>query len=341
MLLVPVRSFFFRLPATLVALLFLVVPCSSQQSQLGNIVGEIRVARQGFPPKAILVNLQYRGATINSCYTDSQGNFGFYSLPGGSYSIYIHDDDYVTVTQAALLDLSISSVVRVAVSLDPSSPNKKSDETHLSGSNPNEIDVKELSRQFPKKAVQEYEKGLKANATGDIQGATSHFQKSLDLSPAFYPAHNELGRTYLAKSDFTAAQHEFERVIRLNQSDAEAYLNLGNVFLLTNHFDEALAKVQEGLRRNPRSAVGQFVLGSVYRKMHKPDESERALQEALRLDPMMNKVHLELFNVYLSQSRKPEAIVELKDFLKMAPDDPLSAKCRDVLRQLESNNGRE
>ena len=334
-----VPSLLFRLSATLVAVLFLAVACSAQQSQVGNVVGEIRIARQGLPPKQILVNLQSRGANINSAYSDSQGHFGFYALPGGVYSINIQDDDYLSVTQDATLDLSIAAQVRVSITLDPrpAAQNKRS-ETRVAGSNRNEIDVNELSRQFPRKAVQEYEKGLKATGDGDVQGAARHFQKSLVLAPDFYPAHNELGRAYLAKSDFPAAQHEFEEAIRLNQSDAEAHLNLGNVFLLTNHFAEALVQVQEGLRREPESAVGRFVLGSVYQKMNKPAESERALREALRLDPKMKKVHLALVNLYLSQNKKPEAMNELKDFLKLAPDDPLSAKCRELLHKLETEN---
>ena len=334
-----VSSFLFRLSAVLVALLFLAIACSGQQSQVGNVVGEIRIARRGLPPKQILVNLQSRGANINSANCDSQGHFGFYALPGGVYSISIDDDDYLPVTQEAALDLSISTVVRVSISLDPRpAAGNKSAGSRVAGSNPNEIDVNELSRQFPRKAVQEYEKGLRATGDGDVQGAARHFRKSLDLAPGFYPAHNELGRAYLTKSDFPAAEHEFEEVIRLNHTDAEAHFNLGNVFLLTNHYEEAFAQVQEGLRRDPESALGEFVLGSVYQKMHKPDESERALREALRLDPKMSKVHLALVNLYMSQNRKPEAISELKDFLKLAPGDPLSGKCREILHKLETEN---
>jgi tetratricopeptide (TPR) repeat protein len=330
------RSLLLRLPAALAAFFLLASPCPGQQSQVGNVIGEVRVSRQGLPTKQLLVNLQIHGANINSVYTDSQGHFGFYSLPGGPYTINIQDDDYKPVSQDAVLDLTISVMVRVNVTLEPRDDKKPAD-TSLAGSNPAEINVKDLSREFPKKAIQEYEKGVKANNDGDSLSATRHFQKSVELAPGFYPAHNELGRGFLAKSDFPSAQHEFEEVIRANQTDGEAYINLGNVYLLTNHLDEALAHVQEGLRRNPRSAVGQFILGSIDQKMHKPDESERALREALRLDPKMYKVHLALFNVYLSENDKPEAVAELKDFLKAAPADPLSAKCREILRQLESS----
>jgi tetratricopeptide (TPR) repeat protein len=323
---------------SLVAAVLLLATACQGQATVGNIVGEIRVTRQGLPSKQILVELEIRGASRNSAYTDSQGHFGFYALPGGVYSVNIHDDEYLPVSQEVILDLSTSSIARASITLEPRvGAQQKPGEERVAGSNRHAIDVNELSRQFPKKAIQEYEKGVKASGSGDAESAAAHFKKALALAPGFYPAHNELGRAFLAKSDFPAAEHEFEEVIRLNRSDSEAYLNLGNVLMLTNHFDESLSQVQEGLRREPESAFGQFVLGSLFQKMHKPEESERALREALRLDPHLNKVHLALVNLYLSQNKKPEAIAQLKSFVAQAPGDPLSARCLEAIRKLESD----
>src|SRR5208282_6947452 len=108
-------------------------------------VGEIRIARQGLPPKQILVTLLAHGAPINSAYSDSQGHFGFYALPGGPYTVSVQDDDYLPVTQDVTLDLSISITARASVTLDPHpvAENKRPG-TRMAGSNPNEIDVNEL-----------------------------------------------------------------------------------------------------------------------------------------------------------------------------------------------------
>jgi Tfp pilus assembly protein PilF len=329
-----------RLPLWLVLSLALLSVGSArvlaQQSDFGNIIGEVSVSRVGFPPKRILVNLQGRGATIGSAYTDGQGRFGFYSLVGGVYRIVIQDDDYTPVDQQITLSPQVAPVLYVPVTLYPRSAEKPRD-GRVPGSNPNAIDPREYTRKFPKKAVKEYEKGLGANTAGDSENAARHFEKSLQLAPDFYPAHNELGRVYLARKDFSAAQHEFEEAVRLNQSNAEAHLNLGNVFLLSGKYDDALRSVQEGLRRDPDSAVGQFVLGSIYERMGRFPEAEHALRQALQLNAKMSNVYLELVNLYLAQQKTLEARTELKVFLKNFPSDPLAPKVREVLARLEKS----
>jgi tetratricopeptide (TPR) repeat protein len=309
---------------------------AAAQGQTGNIIGEVRVARLGFPPKALLVNLQSRGGTINSAYTDGQGRFGFYALPGGFYDIVIQDSDYAPSSVRVALDPDVmqSSFVQITLSLRAEAK-PDAGAGRVSGSNPNVIDLNEYTRKFPKKAVKEYEKGVRANADRDVDSAIRHFQKSLELAPEFYPAHNELGRAYMAKPDLPAAQQQFEEAVRLNQSDAEGLLNLANVLLLTRRYDEALRNVQAGLQREPNSAFGMFVLGSIYERTGKLPEADRALHQALELDPKMAKVHLELVNLYLTQHNKPEAATELKAFLKKFPDDPFAPKAREVLKKLE------
>jgi tetratricopeptide (TPR) repeat protein len=321
--------------------LFFLLPLRlpAQVNAVGNIIGEVSVSRVGFPPKQILVNLQGRGATIGSVYTDPQGRFGFYSLTGGVYHLVVQDDDYAPIDQQVLLNPQVSPVQFVSVTLNPRNPDKpRAPSGRVPGSNPNVIDPSQYTRKFPKKAVKEYEKGVDANKGGDSKSAERHFEKSLQLAPYFYPAHNELGRVYLARKDFSAAQHEFEEAVRLNQSDAEAHLNLGNVFLLSGKYDDALRSVQEGLRRDPDSAVGQFVLGSIYERTGKYPEAEHALRQALQFDARMSTVHLELVNLYLAEKKKTEAKAELEAFLKNFPDDPMVPRVRAVLARLEKSN---
>ena len=318
------------------ALLWLADFRAYAQGEIGSIVGEIRVARLGFPPKAILVSLQIRGAPINSVYTDDQGRFGFYALPGGFYDLVIQDDDYTPVSVRVVLNPDISPNSYAEITLTPTRDEAKPrSESGIAGSNRDVIDLNEYRRNYPRKAVKEYEKGQKASLDGEVETAIRHLQKSLQLAPDFYPAHNELGRLYLAKSNFTGAEEEFKQVISLNQTDPEAYLNLGNVYLLTRHYDQALQNVQSGLQRGPRSALGKFLLGSVYARMGKLADAERALHDCLQLDPKMVRARLELVNVYLTQGNQLQAIAELKQFLRIAPKDPLVPKVKEVLARLE------
>lgn len=313
--------------------------CPAQQNSYANILGQVRVARLGFPPKAILVNLQSRGATISSVYTDNQGMFGFSSLLGGIYSISIQDPDYEPVSESISVDPTITqqSFVQIVLTPRPEKQDEKG-ETILS-SNPNVIDLSQYTKKFPKKVRTEYRKGVEASERGRTQEAMKHLEKTIALAPDFYPAHNELGRVYMGQGNFSAALGQFQQVIQLNQTDPEAYLNLGNVYLLTHQYEKALQSVQEGVQRNPGSALGQFLLGSVCERLGKLKEAERALQEALKRDPKMARAHLELVNVYVAEKNQPQAVAHLKQFLKAAPNDPLAPKVKQVLSALEKKQG--
>jgi tetratricopeptide (TPR) repeat protein len=310
--------------------------CDAQQNLYSNIVGQVSVARLGFPPKAILVNLMSRGATIGSVYTDNQGRYGFYALVGGMYYLVIQDPDYEPVNQQVDVDPTITQQNYVQLVLTPVE-HKESDKGKAAApsSNPNVIDLSQYTRRYPTKVVKEYQKGGEAERKRDMKAATEHLQNAMQTAPDFYPAYNELGRVYMEQSNFAGAEEQFQQAIKLNQTDPEAYLNLGNVYLLNHHYEQALKSVQAGLQRDPQSALGKFLLGSVYERLGKMREAEQALQETLQLDPRMAKAHLELVNVYLAGKKQPEAIAQLKQFLKAAPNDPLAPRVKEVLKRLE------
>lgn len=324
-------------PAGIALWLVLILSAAAlgQQGDLGNIIGEVRVLRVGFPPKPVLVSLQSRGATVNSVYADGQGRFGFYSLPGGVYHIVIQEEEYAAADEQVVLNPLITATMYTQVTLNPKPV--KDDKAAGQGvaGNSHVVDTSEFTRKFPKKALKEYEKGMEERGKNNLESAASHLKKALEAAPDFYPAHNELGRVYLAQSSFAAAQKEFEEAIRLNPSYADPHLNLGNIYLLTKDYGAALSSVENGLRTEPNSPYGHFVLGSIYARTGRYQEAERVLRDALRWDPKMSNVHLELVNLYLSQKRKGDAANELRGFLKDFPNDPFAPKARSVLEQLD------
>lgn len=322
--------------AGLALLLILSPTLQAQQGGTGSIIGELHLNRGDFAGR-IFVELQLRGATLASGYSDDEGKFGFYGLGSNPYHVVIREERFFPVDQLIVLDTSISSTSMAQINLLLRQPVKTEPlPNRQEGSNPYLIDPAEYRRRFPKNAVKEFDKGVEADKKHKPDEAIRHYEKSILLAPDFYPAHNNLGSAYLSKSDFKSAQAQFEAALKLNQSDVEACLNLANVLLMTRNYDDAMKNVEEGLRRNPNSAFGQFLLGSIYERMRKLPEAEHALREALRLDPGMSRVRLELVNVYLLQQKKPEASAELKAFLKDSPNDPLAAKAKEVFDRLES-----
>jgi len=325
-----------------VALCLALLPVSSlpaaAQVENGTIAGRITVARGSFPPDRIQVTLQTRGIIVNQVWTDDEGKFVFHDLPGNLYHVIIGDEKYEPYEEDVKLNPHINPTNILTIRITPKAP-VKPDAPPLAaaGGNPYLVDLAEYEKQFPRKAVKEFEKGVKGQASGEASDAVRHFQASLKLAPDFYPAHNNLGTIYLSQTKFAAAQEEFEAVLRLKQSDTQAYFNLGNVFLLTGHYDDCLRMVEEGLRKQPNSGFGQFLLGSVYGRMGKLPEAERALHDAILFDPSLSRAYLEMVNLYVREKRTTEAIGELKFFIKSFPADPLVPKAHQVLSRLEGS----
>jgi tetratricopeptide (TPR) repeat protein len=207
----------------------------------------------------------------------------------------------------------------------------------VNGSNPYMIDPAEYSRQFPRKTLKEFDKGVEAEHQGKTDDAVQHYEKALSYSPDFYPAHNNLGNAYLGQQKFEAAQTHYEAVLKINQNDAQAHFNLANVLLSTQRYLAAEHELEEGLKRQPDSALGRFLQGRVYSRTGRPELAEKSLRTALQLEPKMSQAYLQLVNLYLQQKRTPDAIAELDTYLKTFPDSPSSPKARDLLKRLQEN----
>jgi len=252
------------------------------------------------------------------------------------YRVVVEDDSYDPVAEIVEVNPQASTMNFVQITLVPRSGEKKDSlPGRVHGSNPYLIDPAEYYRQFPKKTVREFEKGVDADHRGKTDGAIEHYEKALSYSPEFYPAHNNLGSLYLSRQNFDGAKDHFEAALKANRNDAQAYFNLANVLLLTQHYDAAQREVEEGLQRRPDSAFGHFLQGSLYSHTGRPELAEKSLQDALRFDPTMSQVYLQLVNLYLKQKRTADAISQLEGYLKAFPNTPFSPKARELLKRLQ------
>jgi Flp pilus assembly protein TadD len=313
---------------------------SAQSNAYGTIIGSVRVLKGDFPALPVMLSLEVRGAPIASAYCDDRGSFGFYSLLAGRYKVTVNDDAYEPISETTDLNPQISITNMVQITLVPRATVKRDPlPGRVEGSNLYLVDPAEYNRQFPKKTLKEFDKGVEADHKGRTDEAVQHYEKALSYSPNYYPAHNNLGSVYMARRNFEGAQSQFEAALKANQNDVEAYFNLANVLLTTRHYSEAEHEIEDGLKRQPDSAFGHFLQGSFYSRTGQPELAEKSLQSALQLDPKMPEVYLQLVNLYMQQKRTPEAIGELEIYLKVFPDSPYSPKARETLKRLQGSAG--
>ena len=301
---------------------------------MGSIVGVARVVRGSFP-EPVLVNLQVRGATIQSTYTDAEGRFGFNAIYANMYHVMINDDQYQSVDIAAELRPDIQPVYVMQVMLmERAGKSPATSGAYI-------VSAPDLTRMYSKKAVKEFEHGVKSEAQDKPDEAMDHYRKAIKEASNFADAHNNLGALLIGRSQFADAQKELEQAVRLAPADPKVYFNMANLLLLTGRLPDAEHYLQEGFRKQPDSAFGLFVQGSVEERKGKYADAERALKRALELNPKMTRPHLELVNLYLLQQRSDDAISQLREFLRVAPADPLAPKAREVLQRLETPSSRK
>jgi len=319
----------------------LLVSCAiAQQQTLGSIVGHVRVERGGSPPERILITLEFRGAAIQTSYTDSQGSYGFHSLPPNPYYVVIDDDHYQPERrEAAIPPNNLSPTVFEDFTLVPRAnvPSVVTLPDKQAGANSNMTDIREYAAKFPKPAVKEFKKGVNSDQDGNKDEAIKHYAKAVQIAPDFYQARNNLGSDYLSKSDFPGAKTQFSEAIRSNQSDSAGYFNLSNVCMLMGELAEARNYLDEGMRRDPESALGLFLLGSLDFKTGKLPEAEQALRKAILLNRTMVQARLQLVNLLLQLGKKDSAIAELHDFVSTFPDNSFSPQAKQLLKRLEAS----
>jgi tetratricopeptide (TPR) repeat protein len=341
----PFRGQLLRLLLVLtVPLVFL--PCSSAQQQSntdGTIVGQLRVARNGFLPNNVLVVLQARGAQVSTKYADGEGKFYFEGLPGNVYHVLIQEKGFQPLDIGVNVNPLVQHIAYVYPELVPVEEQAKPRKTagDVKGSNPAMVDPATLLSRFPKEAQKHYEKATELQQEGKQRAAMEEYRKALAIAPDMYFARNNLGSLYLQDQQFENAEAQFREVIEKNRADANAYFNLANVFLLTKRLDEATNFIQQGMTREPQSAFGHFLMGSVMLQKGTHDEAEKQLHAALEQDPAMANAHLALANLYLQQKRNTDVVEELQSFLQQAPDSSYAPHARELLKKLRSEGGRQ
>ena len=308
--------------------------------QAFSIAGTAQTFHGELPDRPILVTLQFRGNTIATSFTDSEGKFSFSELSPNPYHVIVEDEKYRPVDLLVEINPLFSSVNFARVTLVPR--DKPATPGPAQGSNPNMAGSAEYpAAQISRPAIKEFEKGAKANKEGRLDDAIAHYKKAMSLAPAYYAARNNLGSAYLAKSQFAEAQEQFEQVIKTNPSDAAAYLNMGNLFLLEQNYKLSEKWLDEGLSKEPNSAFGHFLRGTVYLRTTRPQKAEEELRTSLQLDRTMIKAHLALVNLFLQRGRTADAVVQLEAFLKAAPNDSFAPKAREVLKKLQDQGAKD
>ena len=197
---------------------------------------------------------------------------------------------------------------------------------------PSVIDITEIDRQYPKAAVQEYEKALEEARKGARPAALVHLEAAIRIEPAFFNAHNSLAILYHKMKRYSEAEREYREALKLNPRSAAPWVNLGSLHIeqaLDNASDattsrallnEALESLNEATRIQPSSTFAEYLTGVVYYMTHFFEEAETHFKRALELsEDRLVLSRLALADIYFRIQEWENVVDQLNAYLQAVP----------------------
>ena len=120
---------------------------------------------------------------------------------------------------------------------------------------------------------------------GRLDEAILHLRKSLQISPEYPDANNNLGFALGTKGEWNEAIVLFEKAIRVRPHFPQAHSNLGVSLSKLGRNDEAFAELREAVRLNDDYRDAHRNLAVLLLQLGHRDEAIFQFEEALRLKP--------------------------------------------------------
>jgi len=326
-------SFFSAIFFLASAFLFGQTPQNQQRNRVDSygIRGKVVIPNQRDTDERIEVRLEKSAyQVIQTTFTDASGNFDFRNLSPGAYYIAVTVEGFEPVHQLVEVFSSFGTA-SITIMLNRPAVEIRERPTGLDAADPDVVDIGQMKENFPKKAVQNYEKALEEKAKGRNDSAVKLLEEAVQIAPTFFHAHNNLGILYQVLKRYSDAEKEFRRSHELNTKTERPLVNLGSLFIEESNsekandeakgklLDQALDALEEAVKLNPRSAVAQFLLGQANYRSDFMEEAEVAFKKAHTLDARLTAAQLMLANVYMRLQRWPDVLDSLDTYLKENP----------------------
>jgi Flp pilus assembly protein TadD len=269
---------------------------------------------------------------ISSTYTDSIGNFEFRNLQPGSYYVVVSGDGFETARQQVEVFGTGGGVTNVSVFLERADGAGRAALRGVDAADPNIIDISQMKENFPKKAVQSYDKATEEVKKGREANAIKLLEEAIKIAPKFFRAHLDLGLLYQKARRFVDAEREYKVSQELSSKNLQPLINLGSLYIqqadarqsegkevVGKLLDQALDTLEGAVKIDPRSAIAYYYLGSANFKSSFAEEAEAAFKKAEELDPNMSLARLMLANVYIMMNRLNDAVRYIDLYLQENP----------------------
>jgi tetratricopeptide (TPR) repeat protein len=172
----------------------------------------------------------------------------------------------------------------------------------------------------PNCAIFQNEVGNSLARQGRVDEAIVRFEKALEATPDYEPAHYNLGCAMLEKGRPDLAIARFRRALEIHPAFVDARYNLGNTLLEQGDLDQAIACYRKVLELRPDHSKAENNLAVALLRKGELREAIPYFEKALARQPENAQAHNNLGWCLLSNGQPEEAIPLFRKALELQPD---------------------
>ena len=155
---------------------------------------------------------------------------------------------------------------------------------------------------------------------GHPERAVPEFSAALRLVPSYPELHANLADGYVLLNRYPEAISEYEEAIALRPDYAVAQVNLARALVVTGKAQEAIPHYLEALRYQPKHADWQLGLGVAYGEAGNVAQALEHDRAAINLDAGFAEAHNNEATILATLGRVDESLEELRTALRLKPD---------------------
>ena len=298
-----------------------------QQEPLRKILsGYIREEGTGQVIPEARVELQNAmGTPIGFVYSDRNGTYEFYDIPGDCY-VSVQHEGYAPLREFVRPDGSGHIYKDIMMKMVG----------HESGSK-SASPVSEHQLSIPTKARESFEKGVQLIVEkSDYRGAVAHFTRAIEQYPSYYEAYAAMGLAQNKIGDAAAAEAALRKSIDLStEKYPQAMIDLASILNGQKRFSDAEPLLRKVVALDASSWRGQFELASALSGQQRFKEAVTCASTARDLKPDNPQIYLLLYNLHIHTDDFPGALRDADGYLKLTPDGAMADRVRKMREQLQ------
>jgi len=268
-----------------------------------------------------------RGGMASMRTTDGNGGATFDGVGSGRYQVQVSGPD-VETTKSEIFETGGSQGPYITEHI----------QVRLMQTAGGEAPGPALAPIVPEAARQEFNLGSKEMDKKNWEEAKDHFQKAIAAFPKYAEAFNNLGQVEIQLKDGKGAVEAFRSATQIDPTLQEATMYLGQFYYENKQYKEAEPYLLRSVANQPKSAQILIVLANTELQN---GESALALANARKVPSLPDHKQFAISHLIAAQAltgkgKDDEIAKEYEEYLKEAPDSPLTPRVKDALAKLKS-----